>query len=679
MSWQYKFGSGSLLSGVAAGIESHTLTLQSRGIDQATLIALPSVSPAYGSTIELWYGGVRKFLGRVQTCRLVRSGTSKRMQISLVGPQWWLTRINYHQQWSIYYGGAVGPQPSSRVILNQDSSGNNISVESQIHSIVDFAHNAGAPIQYGLASVSLTLPFDEQRDLSCHQAIERVLRYAPDVCSWTDYSATTPTIYFGQGSQISIPSTVESDDVVARNDLVVPGLTVQIERICTVNNAQFRTLQTLVAGNTSAPEAIFATLTMAGSEVNQTFLTCAVVSAPIPTVNQAAVWWQANHPRLANILPADISFSSNQRLVDGSAAPDTINYPNVSVTSISDLTSLGLHARVEQWVAVANLIQRDTSGNIIGVETGVSLTLDVITTDATTQTYKIMQSESLTGGEPCPSDLATALWAHWSVLYSQGNATWPVADLWPVPGQLYTTNSPIQVIRIESQRHTVDVEFGPPQHLEISDWATRLQGFRTRRPTYSWSMRTSTGSQQGGSLGSNPITPAKSGGSSPGTKNRETLEATSSEGLQQQINLNPACVVHSVPGDRVSRSLQPREVWIPYQSGTTWMAKMCQVLCSELYDTGVALGGGSATNPGTAEDTFGSPSMGAEGQSAQSDWVAGGTNGLVIWIETRQRYFSAGLQTWFAYARAFTFDNTGKLYSVSGTEQRFTISIPAGY
>ena len=164
-----------------------------------------------------------------------------------------------------------------------------------------------------------------------------------------------------------------------------------------------------------------------------------------------------------------------------------------------------------------------------------------------------------------------------------------------------------------------------------------------------------------------------------GQPQRTVLRATSSESLLQTIDLNPAGVVHAASGDRTNRSLQPREVWIPYQSGSTWMAKLCQVICSELYDTGVALGGGAATNPGSAVVTVGSPSVGSENPLSQADWVAGGTNGLVIWIETRQRYFSALSQTWFAYARAFTFDSTGKLYSVSGTEQRFTVTIPAGY
>ena len=79
----------------------------------------------------------------------------------------------------------------------------------------------------------MTLPFDEQRDLLCDQAIQRLLRLAPDVCTWTDYSASTPTIYFGQGAQIAVPAKIESDDVVVRNDLVVPGVTVQVERIGT--------------------------------------------------------------------------------------------------------------------------------------------------------------------------------------------------------------------------------------------------------------------------------------------------------------------------------------------------------------------------------------------------------------------------------------------------------------
>jgi hypothetical protein len=47
-----------------------------------------------------------------------------------------------------------------------------------------------------------------------------------------------------------------------------------------------------------------------------------------------------------------------------------------------------------------------------------------------------------------------------------------------------------------------------------------------------------------------------------------------------------------------------------------------------------------------------------------------------MWIETRARYYSAGTKVWYAYARLFTFDKCGRLYSVSGNETRFAVEVP---
>jgi hypothetical protein len=162
----------------------------------------------------------------------------------------------------------------------------------------------------------------------------------------------------------------------------------------------------------------------------------------------------------------------------------------------------------------------------------------------------------------------------------------------------------------------------------------------------------------------------------PGRARRTILRAVSGESITQQIDLNPAAIAHAASGDRTARTIQPREILIPYQSGGSVVGKLCQVMCSDLYGADVTIGG-PASNPGSTITTFGSNALGAESASSASDWTAGGTNGLALWIETRQRYYYAGTKTWYAYARKLTFDSTGKLYSVSGTENRFVIEVPA--
>jgi hypothetical protein len=162
----------------------------------------------------------------------------------------------------------------------------------------------------------------------------------------------------------------------------------------------------------------------------------------------------------------------------------------------------------------------------------------------------------------------------------------------------------------------------------------------------------------------------------PGRARRTILRAVSGESITQQIDLNPAAIAHAAPGDRTARTIQPREMLIPYQSGGNVVARLCQVLSSDLYGAEVAIGG-AATNPGAYTSYLGAAALGVETANG-SAWTSGGANGLGVWIETRQRYYAGGTKQWFAYARLFTFDSNGRLYSVSG-ETRFTVEIPEVY
>jgi hypothetical protein len=162
----------------------------------------------------------------------------------------------------------------------------------------------------------------------------------------------------------------------------------------------------------------------------------------------------------------------------------------------------------------------------------------------------------------------------------------------------------------------------------------------------------------------------------PGRARRTILRAVSGESITQQIDLNPAAVAHAASGDRTARTIQPREILIPYQSGGGVVGKLCQVMASDLYGAEVSIGGG-ATDPGAAWTLVGVGALGAESPMSDS-WSSGGANGAKIWIETRQRYYASGSKQWFAYGRLFVFDSGGRLFSVT-QEFRWTVEIPEVY
>jgi hypothetical protein len=540
--WQVRFGEGELLRGSDAGVFAIACDFVSLSKDTATLTVHPDLELAYGSTVEIHYAGTRIFLGRVQVSRLIRNGQDTRREIPLCGPWWYLQRIGFRQTWMLWNNDALGQAPASRVILNQASTGGAMTVAAQLAEIVTYAHTRGAPLQFGEADVDLTLPLDEQRDLTCEQAIQRCLRFTPDVCSWIDYAPAIPTIYFGQGEPVEPLDRIESDDTTLRDDLVCPGLTIEIERINTSNGAQYRTLETQRAGDADAVEALFCTLPLAGMESNVTMLQADVETEDIPDPLSDAQYWVDRHSRLQGVAPADLTFIQATRyLEDGKtdvSAVDMAARPRRALTPMAQMDALGLSTHKELWIATVDIIKRDAMGNIKDQEHAVTLEFPVVTTDAITKTYKRQIAYEGIDPEPCPTDLAVKLLSHWSVLYAQGSAVWPMALTIPAPGARYgDTMSPLQSVSVDSDQNSVTAVFGPPRHLEVADFATRLQGFRTRRAAFSYSRRI-TGEPGKDTLDATTTTPAAGTGHAPGDKRRTKVSAPDG----RAIDLNPSLI-----------------------------------------------------------------------------------------------------------------------------------------
>lgn len=637
MSWQFKIGVGALQTGKAAGVLDCSIDFESRAPDVAEIVTPRSVSIAYGTTVEIWYAGVRRFLGRTASPRSTRRGNASAYSYRIEGPWWWLKRIPYRQDWQVLDGDDLGPTPISRVILNQDSSGDSISVETQIYDIITYASTRGAPLQFGTAAVSLTLPFDEQRELTCVQAIERMLRFTPAVSSWIDYTTATPTIYFGTGAALTPPAKHEAIIDQQRVDLVVPGVEIQIERIGSKNDKQYRTLETLTAGNTAAVDALHGTLQLAGQESTRTVLRIEVETEDIPDPLEDAAWWIARHPRLAAIQAADLDFIDSGRWMRSAgawvSATDLDDYPRVSLNPLPDLSAIAKTGRVEKFTAEVDIIQRNAAGEIIDATHAVPLEMELITTDAVTKVeptpYRIFQTFSSIAAEPTPANLASELLAHWSVLYSDGSASWPLVLAWPLPGQTYA-GSPIQTVSIESALNTASVTFGAPEHLSVNDFADRLQGFRTRRPSVSYGNRSTAEPPAESEINPNNAAPARATGAGAGQKRRSVLTSESGG----SIDLDPDQID---PSDTMS----PHPVSWQAPGGATLTAKMLTTTpllpdgsepgdpserdCSKHPGDPSSAGGGSgtdedagqdATHPGDADPSPhpGDPS-GADGQT----------------------------------------------------------------
>ncbi len=366
--WQVKIGDGELAYAGDLGIEEISISYASLATDVATLRCSPDLSLAYGTMVGIYYAGTRRFLGRVVRPVAEATGTEALHTVRIAGPWEWLERIPYRQAWRLWQDDELGTVMQSRVILNQDADGDPVAVEAQLADVVGYAASRGAPLVFGTAAVSLTLPWDEQRDLRCSQAIARCLRWAPDVCSRIDYAQATPAIHFGAGSALTLPASAEQIVSGPRDDLVVPGIVIEIERISTVSTdsgpTSRRSLQYLTAGVTDAVDTLYATLQLAGPDSSRSSLRVDVLTEDIPDPLENAAWWIARHPRLQGILAADLTFIQAVRHLAATNAvvTDAADYPRISLNPLSDLTELDVHARTEVFRAVVDIVKRDDLG-----------------------------------------------------------------------------------------------------------------------------------------------------------------------------------------------------------------------------------------------------------------------------------------------------------------------------
>ncbi len=523
--WTVSINAADAVSFAAAKIEGCVIEFASRGTDTATLRVHPDTAWSYNDTVAIYLDGTRRFLGRVTVPQLDRAGGERLLTVPVLGVADWLNRVGYRQPWAVLLGDVLGDVPSSRVILNAAAPDTHLSADGQVADIVGYAAARGAPLAFGSSAVGIVLPYHEDRDLSCRQALDAVLRLTPSVAEWLDYTAAVPALHYGEGAAFAA-ARVEQDSVCWRHDLVVPGLQIEIERVNDYNGEQYRTVERLTAGDTDALDAVFITIPMAGREKSQTLRRLDVVTEAVGDITSAA-WWQSKHPRLSGIAVADITVSESGR------AAGYVDFPRIASVPLPDLQAAGVTARLETFWAVVDVVQRDGAGNIVSEEANLNLEMQFVTTDATTKTYRWRDGLSVTTAESTPTGLAAALLAHWSVLYAQGSFSCAVDDGIPHPGQT-VLDSPVQTVRVDAVTNIVTGTFGPPSRLSAQDFVSFLNQARPLRKSTRFAARDNGTPPDGDESDETLFAPVSSSEWSPGEPARQVI---ASDG--KKIDLDP--------------------------------------------------------------------------------------------------------------------------------------------
>lgn len=449
---------------------------------------------SYGSMVDIWMGTRRVFQGVVTSIPREGTGEAERVSYEARGGWYWLGKCFYTQEWAV--GDAGGRQSKTRVILG----GTSRTPTSQIRDILSCAVRAGAPLRLGNVSVaSSKVPEDEEIDLTCANAIDRVLAWFPDTVVWFDYGGSgKPAVNIRRRASLgslSLPvdQVAESVSATPRHDLVVPGVEIVYEITSTKDNRQFRNVSIDAAGDASALGAARFTVQLDGgsvSHVRQHLATSRITDGDLKNPD----WWARRIPELK-----------------GWTGPDGTGKPQITVTSEfpkingATLDKEIVSGNVPPWLrnAVAQSVPIEcTASYALGGESikDRALRLSLTLTNAISGLYSSVQSRQ--EGEAVPKGLAAQIFAAVRHLYYQGSVRFVGEDPPQVFHPGYRLNltgglsawskmdSAIQSLELDAGSGATVYSFGPPEHLGPQDLVQLAQANRKRAEARSAAART---------------------------------------------------------------------------------------------------------------------------------------------------------------------------------------------
>ncbi len=280
--WKIAYN-GTTQSLAAWGIEGaqfHRLNLDTEeltfAIPTADIFAEPTFP--YDAVLTLYRGDVVWFIGRVKMTPAFATGQER--QRYLVVNAWDpLGRIIYQQPYALRsadFTSVLGSY-STRVVLGQDAWGRKITASEQISNISTYGNLVGSDL-FTLAELGpyAIPPLETVRDISCVEAIRRMLAWTPDAVGAFSYAIGGTTLTILRRSSLTAVSLDLSDQnlvseisgLTPRYDLVPAGVVIiyqtteRDESDEEVRSQSYTRESRDTAGTTTGPGVIFATIAL---------------------------------------------------------------------------------------------------------------------------------------------------------------------------------------------------------------------------------------------------------------------------------------------------------------------------------------------------------------------------------------------------------------------------------
>jgi hypothetical protein len=448
----------------------------------AALSEVPLLEPF--EPVTILHGGEPWFSGLVTETPSLGTAAAESCDYRISGPWWYLESIIYQQPWNLISDptdpeSGLATTHKSHIILGQSVSGSPISIRQQLGDILAYAVASGAQLAYDLGEGDLdfSFPYDECKDLSCAEALQRVLRWVPDARIHFDYSATPPVLCLlrrGDAEKISIPlgPALRSLSITPRHDLRLAGVIIKYERSHSADGYVWNTLETDCYPeeiSEQQPRLLVLTVELAGSRSHSLMQRVRAESIHL----SSPAWWKSHLPALGGIDDGDLTILESSRdselpreLVDGGIAD-------------------WMGVEVEADIARAKISY--TQSGMVVQEQEVAVKLKA--TDAQSRTYSRLASYS--PEESTPQGLARLLFESFSQSPHGGELRWEGGEIPAIPmGALINVtggqpqwaemDGEIQEIFEEVDSGSLRLRIGPPSHLGLQQLVQLTRSNRRR-------------------------------------------------------------------------------------------------------------------------------------------------------------------------------------------------------
>lgn len=420
-----------------------------------------------------------------------------------------------------------------RVVLGQDDAGAKVSLQQAIIDIIDFAIASGAALQRGSVSLSGTIPWDEVTDMSCADAIQRLLQFAPAAVVWVDHSTTPPTINCARRASLTAVNlaldagTIEAVELTPRYDLKCDHVCLIYVATNRANEASWETTtRDVYPGGTTGRErnALVRTIRLAGSVLDQTILEQKIQTAEFnpaklafgdgPIVNSGGTaadfstlrtFWRRHHPALQS---GAVEIKSFRAGTFGPQDPDE----ELDTLCIRELTSgavtdwmqdfQGVHSQQVAATADIEVEVTDPSDATRKERLVIKASAVFTATNASRTLYTFLQDSSFTPAEEIPTDLAYAIYTDVNQLHWDGRVSLVEAEptLAITPGKKLnltgsltawsTMAALVQSARVSIDDGRTEIRVGPPAQIGVDQLVEVYRSNRARQPVTSYMVRT---------------------------------------------------------------------------------------------------------------------------------------------------------------------------------------------